>query len=308
MNKKLILILILLTNTLISFCQVNITGAVIDKQDKLEIPGVSIVVKGNEKIGTSADINGKFSLSVPDSNVVLIVSFVGMKPMEFKLKGRTNVLIKMKADCLMDSFDHQLIGLSLNSGVINNPLGGQFDFSFPSFFRSTTLKTGISYQTNLDKNEFINAQVELDHVIFQCDFQMDLKWYYHNFSDNNNLNSTSYSFESHLMFLDIHDWNINNIGLIIGYGENSFENIGKNINSVSTGPTFGLRAYLGHPLHMDTFAKISVYNDNLEFQGEVKRSFRKFKVFAKYYQLDSFAELSLGIGTNFNYRFKRQRM
>jgi len=308
MNKRFILILFLITNALISFCQVNITGTVICKEDKLEIPGASIIVKSNDKIGTTTDLNGKFSLNVPDSNAVLTVSFIGMKPVEVKLNGRNHILIKMKMDCLMDSFDHQLIGLSINSGVLNNPLGGQFDFSFPAFFRSTTLKAGIGYQTNLDKNEFINAQVEFDHVIFQCNFQMDLKWYYHKFSDNNNLNSTSYSFESHLMFLDIHDWNINNIGLIAGYGENSFENIRKNINSFSTGPTLGLRAYLAHPLHMDVFGKVSIYNDNVEFQGEVKRSFRKFKAFVKYYQLDSFAELSLGIGTNFNYRFKRQRM
>ncbi len=106
MNMKFTLILILITNALISFCQVNITGTVICKEDKLEIPGVSIIVKGNEKIGTITDINGKFSLNVPDSDVVLIVSFVGMKSKEVKLNGQTHLPIVMKAECLMDSYDH----------------------------------------------------------------------------------------------------------------------------------------------------------------------------------------------------------
>jgi hypothetical protein len=308
MNKKFILILFLLTNASISFCQVNITGTVIGKEDKLEIPGVSIVVKENDKIGITTDINGKFSLNVPDSNVVLIVSFIGMKSKEVELKGQTHLTIFLKTECFIDAFDHQLIGFYLNSGVINNPIGGQFHFSFPAFFRATTLKTGIGYQTNLDKNEFINAQVEFNHVIFNCDVRMDLKWFYHKFSDNDNLNSTSYSFESHVMFFDIHDWNIDNIGLIVGYGENSFENINKKINAYSIGPTVGLRAYLGNPLHMKVYGKASIYSDIVEYQVGVSRYFRKFSAFVKYYQLDSFTELSLGIGIDFNYKFKRQRM
>ncbi len=172
---------------------------------------------------------------------------------------------------------------------------------------STTLKTGIGYQTNLDKNEFFNAQLEFEHVVFQCDFQMDLKWYYHKFSLNNNLNSTSYSFESHLMFLDIHDWNINNIGLIFGYGENSYVNIKKNIYTISNGPTIGLRAYLGNPLHMAVSGKVSIYKDRVEYQGAVGRHFRKFSTFVNYYQLDSFTELSLGVGIDINYRLGKQR-
>jgi len=95
MNKRFILILFLITNALISFCQVNITGTVICKEDKLEIPGASIIVKSNDKIGTTTDLNGKFSLNVPDSNAVLTVSFIGMKPVEVKLNGRNHILIKI---------------------------------------------------------------------------------------------------------------------------------------------------------------------------------------------------------------------
>ncbi|BDX38727.1 hypothetical protein CYCD_20820 [Tenuifilaceae bacterium CYCD] len=308
MNKKFIVTLFLLTNALIGFCQLSITGTVISKDDNIGIPGVLVVVKGNEGVGTSTDMDGKFMLDVPDSDVILIVSFVGMKSKEVKLNGQRYLTIVMKSDCHMDSFDHQLIGFSVSSGVIHSPIGGEVDFSFPAFFRSTTLKAGMSYQTNLHKNEFINAQVEFDHVIFQCDIRMDLKWYYHKFSDNNSLHSTSYSFESHVMFLDINDWNINDIGLIVGYGENSYESINKGIRIVSTGPTIGVRAYLANPLHATVAAKISVYNGVALYQGEVNRLFRKFSAFARYYQLDSFVELSLGVGIDINYRFKKQKV
>lgn len=61
MNKRLTLILFLLTSSFIGVCQVTITGIVLDKDDNLEIPGVSIVEKGTEN-ATISDMDGKFSI------------------------------------------------------------------------------------------------------------------------------------------------------------------------------------------------------------------------------------------------------
>lgn len=106
MNKKLTLILILLTNSLIGICQFNIAGIVIANEDNLEIPGVLVIEKGtvNE---TVTDINGEFSLTVSNPNSILVFGFVGMVEKEFKLKGQNDIKVIMKADCLIDSFDHQ---------------------------------------------------------------------------------------------------------------------------------------------------------------------------------------------------------
>jgi TonB-dependent starch-binding outer membrane protein SusC len=58
----------------------KITGKVTD-QTGAPVPGASVVVKGTT-VGTAADNNGNFSLTVPNDAKILVVSFLGMKAQE----------------------------------------------------------------------------------------------------------------------------------------------------------------------------------------------------------------------------------
>ena len=60
--------------------QSTVKGIVVDSNGEPVI-GASVVLKGNNSIGTITDIDGNFSLSVPN-NAVLVVSFVGMQTKE----------------------------------------------------------------------------------------------------------------------------------------------------------------------------------------------------------------------------------
>ncbi len=79
------LFLLLLFCCLGAFAQKGPTvkGIIFDGNGETII-GASIVVKGNTSIGTISDLDGQFSLNVPSSNSVLVVSFVGMKSKEVK--------------------------------------------------------------------------------------------------------------------------------------------------------------------------------------------------------------------------------
>lgn len=59
--------------------QVNIAGTVVDKSTNDAIIGASVIVKGS-KIGTTTDVNGKFSLKNVPKGSVVIVSYIGYKP------------------------------------------------------------------------------------------------------------------------------------------------------------------------------------------------------------------------------------
>jgi len=306
MNKKSTLILVLLTITLNIWSQITITGTVICKDDNSPFPGAIVKLKGTDNI-TITDINGTFSLDISDPNGILVVSSVGMVTKEFKLNGQNYVFITIKYDCNIDTFDQQQIGISINSGVINNPVGGQFDFSFPAFLRATTLKTRIDYQTDLTKNEFLNTQIEFDHVVLKCDFQMDLKWYYRKISYNNDFKANAYSFEADFIFFNIRNWNIYDMGLIAGCSRLDYEKTGLDTKDVSYGPLIGFRAQMGKPLYLSIFGKISIFEDYLEYQGQIHREFKRMNAFIKFYKLDSFTELSLGIGIIMMYWLKKQR-
>jgi TonB-linked SusC/RagA family outer membrane protein len=68
----------------------TITGTVTNADDGSTIPGVSVVVKGTT-YGTTTDLDGKYTLNVPEDATSLIFSFVGMKTTERSI-GAGNVI------------------------------------------------------------------------------------------------------------------------------------------------------------------------------------------------------------------------
>src|SRR5665648_231747 len=68
--------------------QQTVIGTVIDSQTATAMPGVNIVVKGST-IGAISDQYGKYSITVPDRNVVLVFSFIGYSTLEIPVAGRS---------------------------------------------------------------------------------------------------------------------------------------------------------------------------------------------------------------------------
>ena len=64
--------------------EIKITGKVTSAEDGRGLPGVTIMVKGTS-IGVASDINGEYSINVPDENAILIFSFIGFEPKELSV-------------------------------------------------------------------------------------------------------------------------------------------------------------------------------------------------------------------------------
>jgi TonB-linked SusC/RagA family outer membrane protein len=73
-----------------------ITGTVTSAEDDAPIPGVSIAVKGTT-LGTITDIDGEYTIQVPQDANVLIFSFVGMQTQEVEIIG-TTINVVMESD------------------------------------------------------------------------------------------------------------------------------------------------------------------------------------------------------------------
>lgn len=69
------------------------TGKVTE-QDGTSIPGVSVVVKG-QSIGTTTDMDGKFTISVPAGSKTLVFSFIGLKSQEITLGTNKTITVVM---------------------------------------------------------------------------------------------------------------------------------------------------------------------------------------------------------------------
>ncbi|TFH39694.1 MAG: hypothetical protein E4G95_00420 [Bacteroidia bacterium] len=78
---------------------VQITGTVTNEQDGIPIPGVSVVVKGTT-IGVVTAVDGSYSLNVPVGSTVLSFSFIGMKPVDEVINGRSVIDVILESDIL----------------------------------------------------------------------------------------------------------------------------------------------------------------------------------------------------------------
>lgn len=76
---------------------VVITGKVTDASDGGPVPNVSIRIKGATG-GASTDSDGKFRITAPDANAVLVFTFVGYVTREVPINGQTNIAVQLSAD------------------------------------------------------------------------------------------------------------------------------------------------------------------------------------------------------------------
>nr|WP_295924267.1 TonB-dependent receptor [uncultured Dyadobacter sp.] len=75
---------------------ITITGAVTD--DKGEgLPGVSIILKGTQR-GTSTDVDGGFTLNVPDNTGTLVFSYVGYVSQEISIGNQSKIDVKLASE------------------------------------------------------------------------------------------------------------------------------------------------------------------------------------------------------------------
>jgi TonB-linked SusC/RagA family outer membrane protein len=100
--KKLYRCLSLTVAVMLLFCsgvlaqERVVTGKVTDENGS-PMPGINVLVKGTAR-GTATDVDGKYSLSVPGEDAVLVFTFVGYSSIEQPVSGRTSMDVQMNPD------------------------------------------------------------------------------------------------------------------------------------------------------------------------------------------------------------------
>jgi TonB-linked SusC/RagA family outer membrane protein len=101
--KKLFLLIVLsvfISGYTLLAQTIVITGTVTSSvQGEGAIPGVTITVKGTT-VGALTDVNGKYSLTVPQNATTLVFSYIGMKKQEIEIGGRKVIDVIMEPDLL----------------------------------------------------------------------------------------------------------------------------------------------------------------------------------------------------------------
>ena len=105
MRIRLFLLIVCLGIGIGAFAEkVQISGNVVAEADGEPIVGASILVKGTN-IGAMSDVDGRFTLSVPQEAKTLVVTYVGMKQAEVKIAD--NITIVMQSS--MNELDEVMV-------------------------------------------------------------------------------------------------------------------------------------------------------------------------------------------------------
>ena len=73
---------------------INVSGKVTSSADKEGLPGVTVVVKGTQ-IGVITDINGNYSIEVPNQSATLLFSYIGYVTQEVVVGNRTLIDLEL---------------------------------------------------------------------------------------------------------------------------------------------------------------------------------------------------------------------
>ena len=100
--RKLLLLFLLFCGVLLSAAaqQRTVTGTVVSSvEGDGPLPGVTVIVKGTTA-GTIADVNGKFTIVVPEGATTLVISYIGMKTREIEIAGRSEINVVLEPEFL----------------------------------------------------------------------------------------------------------------------------------------------------------------------------------------------------------------
>lgn len=75
----------------------SIFGKVSSGEDGLDLPGVNVILKGTT-VGTVTDVQGNYSLTVPNPGGTLIFSFIGYITQEVKINSSNRIDVKLNLD------------------------------------------------------------------------------------------------------------------------------------------------------------------------------------------------------------------
>ena len=76
----------------------TVTGTVVDAVDGEPLPGATVSVIGDKSAITATDIDGNFSITVPNNKSLLLVTYVGYKEAKVPVDDLGYIKVEMKGD------------------------------------------------------------------------------------------------------------------------------------------------------------------------------------------------------------------
>jgi len=97
MQKLLMFLMVFIATFSSAMAQKTVTGTV--TSDNSPLPGVTVLVKGTT-VGTVTNVDGVYTLSVPNNASTLVFSFIGMKSKEVEIGNQSTINVTLEPDVI----------------------------------------------------------------------------------------------------------------------------------------------------------------------------------------------------------------
>src|SRR5450759_3734138 len=115
----MLLVLLLFAGLQVVLAQKTVNGTVTGTTDNLPLAGVTVLVKGTTT-GNSTDIQGKFSIQVPNNQAILQFSFIGYTTQEVTVSDQTVLNIALTESMLqMDEVVVTALGIKRQTKALS---------------------------------------------------------------------------------------------------------------------------------------------------------------------------------------------
>ena len=102
LSKRWWVVLLLMSVIDLAYGQITVSGNITDANDNSPLIGVNILVKGTST-GTVTDLDGNYSVTVPDGNAAIVYSYTGYSPQEITVGTQTVINVALApAEALLD--------------------------------------------------------------------------------------------------------------------------------------------------------------------------------------------------------------
>ncbi len=294
--------LLLIVCYLPMFSQLVVRGIVAEKDTKTPLAGALVKLKGTVSF-TQTGADGAFSIQVNKEGDTLVVQSVGFKTREIVVRGNEPLEIILSYYCHIDYFDNQRISIGLQSGIKHTPLGGYLGISLPYFHKAGTAWTRVEYQSGQDAY-FIRLEAGYDHMVSECDFRFDLKAGYTKVSKGTTVGAILYTAEGTAHFYRLVP-GVRYFNLHVGAGLMYFNERNPSRWRPYIGPSIGLGTEIFQRNKIRINGQVVMIRHHPEVQLQAERPiYYRLRIFMRYYQLNSFKEITAGAGWSFYYRTK----
>jgi len=99
MKRFFTFILALVASVSLLMAQTQVTGTIISSEDGEPVIGASVLVTGTQ-IGTVTDIDGHFSLKVPEKHKTLEISYIGMRKQTVAVKPKLSITLEPESEMI----------------------------------------------------------------------------------------------------------------------------------------------------------------------------------------------------------------